>query len=53
MMMLKNQPNNVRMECALASKGMEEYFVAKEVVLDDYKDEFEEGKYFGDDFQNP
>jgi len=44
-MISKNQPNNVRMGCALASKGMEEYFVVKE--------EFEEGRYFGDDFQNP
>ncbi len=52
-MMSKNQPNNVRMGCALTSKGMEEYFVVKEEVLDDYKDEFEEGRYFRDDLQNP
>lgn len=52
MMMSKNRPNNVRMGCALASKGMEEYFVVKEEVFDDYEDEFEEGRYFGDDFQN-
>ncbi len=41
------------MGCAPASKGMEEYFVVEEEILDDYEDELEEGRYFGDDFQNP
>lgn len=52
-MMLKNRLNNARMGCAFACKGIEEYFVVKEEVLDDYEDEFKEGRYFGDDFQNP
>jgi hypothetical protein len=43
----------VRVGYALASKEIEEYFDVKEEVVDDYKDEFEEGRDFGDDFQNP
>ncbi len=33
-------------------KGMEEFFVGKEAMFDDYKDELEEVKYFGNDSQN-
>ncbi len=33
-------------------KRMEEFFVGKEAMFDDYKDELEEVKYFGNDSQN-
>jgi len=31
---------------------MEEFFVGKEDMFDEYQDELEEVKYFGDDSQN-
>ncbi len=34
-------------------KGMETLFAGKEDMFDDYKDELEEVRYFGDDSQNP
>ncbi len=34
-------------------KGMEKLFASKEDMFDDYKDELEEVRYFGDDSQYP
>jgi hypothetical protein len=42
-MILKNWPNDARIGCVLASKGMENFCVAKNDSFDDFKDELEEG----------
>jgi hypothetical protein len=50
---LKNWPNDARIRCILASKGMENFFAAKDDLFDDFEDELKEGGYFEDDSQNP
>jgi hypothetical protein len=45
-MILKNWPNDARIGCVLASKGMENFCVAKNDLFDDFEDELEEGGIF-------
>jgi hypothetical protein len=42
-MILKNWPNDARIGCILASKGMEDFFVAEDELFDDFEDNLEEG----------
>jgi len=51
-MILKNWPNYARIGCVLASKGMENFFAAKDDLFDDFEDELEEGGYFDNNSQN-
>jgi hypothetical protein len=42
-MILKNWPNDAKIGCVLASKGMENFFVAEDDLFDDFEAKLEEG----------